>query len=208
MGEWAEILEPLRKALEDVSQRIEENDEQVKALEKKDPAAVRLQQIRGAGSLISLTFVLTLDDHLRFRKSRQIGPYLGLRPRQRDSGEQQPQLRITQAGDRYLRSLLIQGAQYILGRGPDTDLKRWGKRLGGARRKECEEAGGGGGGAEAGGADAPDLGGREPGRAVAAESQRRSVGKKSWKEAPDADGLGDCEVAAVTAPIERRRAEV
>jgi len=52
-----------------------------------------------------------------------------LRPRQRDSGQQQPQLRITKAGDRYLRSLLIQGAQCILGRGPDTDLKRWGQRL-------------------------------------------------------------------------------
>jgi transposase len=91
---------------------------------------VWLQQIGGVGPLISLTFVLTLDDHLRFRKSRQIGAFLGLRPRQRDSGEQQPQLRITKAGDRYLRSLLIQGAQYILGRfGPDTDLKRWGLRL-------------------------------------------------------------------------------
>ena len=67
---------------------------------------------------------------MRFQKSRQIGSYLGLRPRQRDSGESQPQLRITKAGDGYLRSLLIQGAQYILGKfGPDTDLKRWGQKL-------------------------------------------------------------------------------
>jgi transposase len=130
LGEWSEILKPLWKALEDVSKRIEEYDKKVQELEKKYPAAVWLQQIGGVGPLISLTFVLTLDDHLRFRKSRQIGAFLGLRPRQRDSGEQQPQLRITKAGDRYLRSLLIQGAQYILGRfGPDTDLKRWGLRL-------------------------------------------------------------------------------
>lgn len=129
LGEYAEILKPLWNALEDVSKRIEEYDGQVKELEKKYPAAVRLQQISGVGPLISLTFVLTLDDHLRFSKSRQIGAYLGLRPRQRDSGQQQPQLRITKAGDRYLRSLLIQGAQYILGRGPDTDLKQWGLRL-------------------------------------------------------------------------------
>ena len=53
-----------------------------------------------------------------------------LRPRQRDSGARQPQLSITKAGDRYLRSMLVQGAQYILGRfGPDTDLRRWGLRL-------------------------------------------------------------------------------
>ena len=43
--------------------------------------------------------------------SRQIGSYLGLRPRQRDSGESQPQLRITKAGDPYLRGLPIQGVQ-------------------------------------------------------------------------------------------------
>jgi transposase len=124
------ILEPLWKALEDVSQRILEYDRQIAGLEKKYPEVARLQQIAGVGPLISLTFVLTLDDHLRFQKSRQIGSYLGLRPRQRDSGESQPQLRITKAGDRYLRSLLIQGAQYILGKfGPDTDLKRWGLKL-------------------------------------------------------------------------------
>ncbi|MGH9694504.1 MAG: IS110 family transposase [Bryobacteraceae bacterium] len=130
LGEWAAILEPLFNALEDVRQRIAQYDAQVEQLQRKYPAAIRLQQIAGVGPLISLTFVLTLDDHERFSKSRQIGSYLGLRPRQRDSGEQQPQLRITKAGDRYLRSLLIQGAQYILGRfGPDTDLKRWGLKL-------------------------------------------------------------------------------
>lgn len=130
LKEWTEILEPLWNAVEDVRKRIEEYDKKVKELEQKYPAAVRLQQISGVGPLISLTFVLTLDDHLRFQKSRQIGSFLGLRPRQRDSGASQPQLRITKAGDRYLRSLLIQGAQYILGRfGPDTDLRRWGLKL-------------------------------------------------------------------------------
>ena len=70
------ILEPLWKALEDVSQRIGEYDRQIAALEKKYPQVARLQQIAGVGPLISLTFVLTLDDHLRFRRSRQIGSYL------------------------------------------------------------------------------------------------------------------------------------
>jgi transposase len=130
LGEWIDILEPLWNAVEDVRGRIAEYDGKVEELMKKYPAAVRLQQISGVGPLISLTFVLTLDDHMRFKKSRQVGSFLGLRPRQRDSGESQPQLRITKAGDRYLRSLLIQGAQYILGKfGPDTDLRRWGLKL-------------------------------------------------------------------------------
>lgn len=130
LAEWADILEPLWNAVEDIRARIAEYDRQVQQLLDKYPAAVRLQQISGVGPLISLTFVLTLDEHRRFPKSRQVGSYLGLRPRQRDSGESQPQLRITKAGDCYLRSLLIQGAQYILGKfGPDTDLRRWGLKL-------------------------------------------------------------------------------
>src|SRR6185437_8673330 len=93
LGEWAAILEPLFDALEDVRRRIAQYDAQIEQLQRKYPAAIRLQQIAGVGPLISLTFVLTLDDRERFTKSRQIGSYLGLRPRQRDSGEQQPQLR-------------------------------------------------------------------------------------------------------------------
>jgi transposase len=59
-----------------------------------------------------------------------VGSYLGLRPRQRDSGSAQPQLRITKAGDEHLRWLLVGAAHYILGPfGPDTDLRRWGLAL-------------------------------------------------------------------------------
>jgi transposase len=69
-----------------------------------------------------------------------VGCYVELRPRRSDSGESQPQLRITKEGDRYLRKLLVQGAHYIPGqRGPDTDLKRWGLHLaegGGKRAKK------------------------------------------------------------------------
>jgi transposase len=71
-----------------------------------------------------------VEDRERFQKSRDVGCYVGLRPKQRESGQSQPQLRITKEGDRYLRQLLVQGAHCILSRrGPDTDLKRWGLKL-------------------------------------------------------------------------------
>ena len=55
--------------------------------------------------------------------------YLGLVPRQRVSGQRQPQLRITKAGHQLLRRLLVGAAHYVLGPfGPDTDLRRWGLR--------------------------------------------------------------------------------
>ena len=80
--------------------------------------------------MIALTFVLTVEEAERFQKSRDVGCYVGLRPKRNESGERQPQLGISKEGDLYLRKMLVQGAHHILSkRGPDTDLKRWGLKL-------------------------------------------------------------------------------
>ena len=81
-------------------------------------------------TLIALTFLLTLEDPHRFGKSRDVGCYLGLQPGRRNSGQSQPQMHISEEGDLYLRTLLVQGAQHILGPfGIDCDLRRWGLKL-------------------------------------------------------------------------------
>jgi hypothetical protein len=83
----------------------------------------------------SLAYVLTLEDPQRFSSSREVGPYLGLVPKQEDSGDSQPQLGISKTGDRMLRRLLVGSSQYMWGAfGPDTDLRRYGLRL-------CERGG-------------------------------------------------------------------
>jgi transposase len=77
-----------------------------------------------------LTFVLTLGDEARFRCSRDVGCYLGLRPKRSQSGERDPQLGITKAGNVYLRSLLIECANHILRpHGRDSALRQWGLSL-------------------------------------------------------------------------------
>jgi len=87
-------------------------------------------QVQGVGTLIALTFLLTLEDPHRFGKSRDVGCYLGLPPGRRNSGQSQPQMHISKEGDPYLRTLLVQGAQHILGPfGVDCDLRRWGLKL-------------------------------------------------------------------------------
>ena len=59
-----------------------------------------------------------------------MGCYLGLQPGRRNSGQSEPQLHISKEGDPYLRTLLVQGAQHILGPfGVDCDLRRWGLKL-------------------------------------------------------------------------------
>jgi len=124
-------LKPVMVLIEQMTEAIKGYDQQVEEMGKKHAEIARLAQVKGVGPLIAATYVLTIEDPERFGRSRDVGGYLGLVPGQSDSGESQPQKRITKAGDGYLRYLLVQGAHYILGpNGPDTDLRRWGQKLG------------------------------------------------------------------------------
>jgi transposase len=124
-------LRLLLEAVESLTEKIQALDAKVEQIARSEyPETALLRQVSGVGPLIALTFVLTVEDRERFQKSRDVGCYVGLRPKRSSSGESEPQLRITKEGDRYLRTLLVQGAHCILGRrGPDTDLKRWGLKL-------------------------------------------------------------------------------
>jgi transposase len=84
------------------------------------------------GPLTSLVYVLVIEDPQRFTRSRMVAAYLGLVPRRRQSGDRDPELHISRAGDRLLRKLLVECAQYTLGQfGEDSDLRRWGLSLAG-----------------------------------------------------------------------------
>jgi transposase len=126
-----EVLKPLLEQVEALTAAIKECDRKLEQIAKdKYPETTLLRQVSGVGILIALTFVLTVEDKERFEHSRDVGCYVGLRPKRSDSGESQPQLRITKEGDGYLRKLLVQGAHHVMSeRSPDTDLKRWGMKL-------------------------------------------------------------------------------
>jgi transposase len=129
--ELQKALEPLLAGIESLSERIREYNEGIEQLaEQSYPQVARLKQVKGVGTLIALTFLLTLEDAHRFRKSRDVGCYLGLQPGRRNSGQSEPQMHISKEGDPYLRTLLVQGAHHILGPfGADSDLRRWGLKL-------------------------------------------------------------------------------
>ena len=130
-SELQSALEPLLAAMESLSAQIREYNERIEKLaEESYPQVELLKQVKGVGTLIALTFLLTLEDPHRFRKSRDVGCYLGLQPGRRNSGQSEPQMHISKEGDPYLRTLLVQGAQHILGPfGVDCDLRRWGLKL-------------------------------------------------------------------------------
>ena len=126
--ELREALEPLLREVESLNEHIQEYDRRIARMAKeKYPETALLKQVKGVGDLIATTYVLTIEDAHRFRKSRDAGCFVGLQPGRRNSGESEPQMHISKEGDEYLRTLLVQGAHYILGPfGEDSDLRRWG----------------------------------------------------------------------------------
>jgi transposase len=124
-------LSPLLETIKTLSQQISVADRRIEQLAaERYPETKRLRQVAGVGPLTALCFVLTLEDPRRFSSSRAVGAYLGMTPKQRDSGASSPQLHISRSGDTMLRQLLVGSAHYILGSfGPDCDLRRWGLKL-------------------------------------------------------------------------------
>jgi transposase len=114
--------------IEHTTKAIKEHDHLIEELaQTKYPEVSLLTEVAGIGTLTALTFVLTIGDRDRFVKSRDVGAYFGLVPRQQQSSNADPQLRISKTGDGLTRKLLVSAAHYVLGRfGPESDLRRWG----------------------------------------------------------------------------------
>ena len=119
-----EALEPLLHEVESLNERIQEYDRRITKMAKEQyPETALLKQVKGVGDLIAITYVLTIEDPHRFRKSRDAGCFVGLQPGRRNSGESEPQLHISKEGDEYLRTLLVQGAQQQSRRGRGSGRK-------------------------------------------------------------------------------------
>ena len=94
--ELREVLEPLLQEVESLNERIQEYDARMEKIARESyPHVALLKQVKGVGTQIALTYVLTLEDPQRFRKSRDVGCFLGLRPGRRNSGQSEPQKHCT-----------------------------------------------------------------------------------------------------------------
>jgi transposase len=124
-------LGPILEQIGSLTERIRDYDRKLETISKESyPETDLLRQVEGIGPLTALTFVLTLEDPYRFEKSRSVGAYLGLVPAADQSGDRDPQKRISKEGDEMLRKLLVGSAHYILGPfGSDSDLRRHGEKI-------------------------------------------------------------------------------
>lgn len=131
---------PLLEQIAALTIQIRRLDQAIEKLAERYPEIRILRTAPGVGPVMAAAYVLTLDHADAVHSSRAAGAFLGLRPKQGQSGDSDPQLRITKTGNIYLRKLLVQAAHYVLGRfGPDSALRRWGLKLaaaGGKRGKK------------------------------------------------------------------------
>lgn len=106
------------------------NDRELEALSRESyPETALLRQVQGVDPLTALVFVLTLEDPSRFETSRAVGAYVGLTPGTHQSGEQDPQKRISRRGDETLRRLMVSCAHHVLGPFEDSDLRRYSEKI-------------------------------------------------------------------------------
>ena len=124
-------LGPILETIGELTARIREYDRRLAALaEELYPETKLLKQVQGVGPLTALAFVLVLEDPTRFANGRAVGAYAGLVPGKDQSGDNDPQRRISRHGNELLRRLLVGCAHYVLGPfGQDSDLRRHGEKI-------------------------------------------------------------------------------
>jgi transposase len=129
--EYRTVVHGSLEAIGRITESIKLYDRQLEELSReKHPETAILRQVGGVGPITALAFALAIEDPGRFRKSRHVACYLGLVPKRDQSGEIDKKLGITKAGNAYLRTLMVQCSQHIMGAfGKDCELRRFGKRI-------------------------------------------------------------------------------
>jgi transposase len=129
--ELAPAIIPALQSIQSLTEQIKHYEKAIQQSARQyHPQALKLQEIPSIGPITSMTFVLSIEDPHRFKDPRDVGAYLGLVPRRDQSGGTDKQLPISKAGNKYLRALLTQCAQYLLGHfGPDCALRQHGLKI-------------------------------------------------------------------------------
>jgi transposase len=137
--ELVAAVEPLLAARTLIEQQIGDLDHKVLKLARRDAQVRRFMTVPGVGPITALCFKATIDDPMRFKRSRSVGAYVGLTTRRHASGEVDWSGRISKCGDAMLRMYLFEAAGVLLTRVPKwSALKAWGTRL--AKRSGLRKA--------------------------------------------------------------------
>lgn len=107
---WRGQLQVELRQLEELQRDIEQVEEKLDAIAKAEPRVALLRTIPGVGPRLSEAIVALLDEPERFDNAREVSAYVGMVPKELDSGETMRRGRITKHGSRLVRSLLVEVA--------------------------------------------------------------------------------------------------
>jgi transposase len=119
-----DCLLALRDQLASVNQRILEADRRILVWHRASEVSRRLDEIPGVGPLIASALVASIPDPHAFRSGRDLSAWIGLVPKQSSTGGKERLGRISKAGNRYLRKLLVVGALSVIRRAKQTGATR------------------------------------------------------------------------------------
>jgi transposase len=132
----AKDVEPLLTLSEATRKYVEGLDRSLTIVARENPVCCRFMDIPGVGPMCALAFYTAVEDPTRFCRNADIGAYLGMVPRVRQSGQSTARVRISKRGDAMARSYLCQAALGHLRYGQSA-VAEWGTalhdRLGGRR---------------------------------------------------------------------------
>ena len=124
------VIELLRSTWRHLSTELKKLNREIERAARAIPTCRRLMTVPGVGPLTAVAYATTVDEPSRFRRSKDLGPYLGLTPRKYQSGEVDRAGSISKCGDRTTRSLLLEAAGVLLFRNRQASaLKEWGLKL-------------------------------------------------------------------------------
>ena len=121
------LLAGLAEDLRRLDARVDELDEELKAIVRETPAAQRLLALRGVGPTIATALVAALGTGESFTRGREFAVAMGLTPKHHGTGGKERILGISKRGDAYLRQLLVHGARAAVrtAKSKTDPLSRW-----------------------------------------------------------------------------------
>ena len=124
------VLDPLIAAHASIAKQLKVVSASVLDAAREDADVRRMMTVPGIGAMTALAFKAAIDDPKRFTSSTKVGPYLGLTPRQYQSGESEWIGGIGKTNDPLLRSYLYEAAGVLMTRvRRSCPLKMWALRL-------------------------------------------------------------------------------
>jgi transposase len=122
LAKRTDVLSPrMTRIVEDLSgdwrrldERIEHVTEEIEVLAHSTETCRQLMTVPGIGPIIASAMVAAIGNGAAFTKGRDFAAWLGLVPKQMSTGDRTILGRISKRGNRYLRTLFMQGARVIL----------------------------------------------------------------------------------------------